>query len=151
MLPIPKGFASSGPDCSEVWDAQRRTRYQLSGRAGNTRQFLSVGSAAFPREERGCRASPEHNPSLGMLRGCRTCQDMPASLAEGGSHLINRFQTLQPLRLLFLCFQLLTPPPSCNSCLTSWAWARGRPRACRRGKQGNLVCLPLVFFLPVQP
>lgn len=111
VLPIAKGFASSGPDCS-ARPGMLRTSFQLSGRAGSTRQFLSGGSAAFPRQERGCRASPGHSPSLGVLGECRTCQDLPAPLAESGSHLINRFQTLPATEASVSVFLLPSPPLS---------------------------------------
>lgn len=76
MLPIPKGFASSGPD----WDAQENKLAALR-EAGSSRSSFAVRSAALSREERGHRASPEHNPSSGCLGECRTCQDLPACLA----------------------------------------------------------------------
>lgn len=99
MLPIPKGFASSGPGCSPRPGMLRGEQVPSSqGEQGAPDSSSAVGSGAFSREQHGCRASPEHSPSLRMLRGV---QDLPgpASLfglcmAESGSCLINRFQTL---------------------------------------------------------
>lgn len=146
MLPIPKGFASSGPD----WDAQENKLAALR-EARNTRSSFAVRSAAFSREEHGHRASPEHSPSLRMLGGV---QDLPgpASLfglctAESGSHLINRFQTL-PSTEASVSVCTADTSSLLQLFLDHLGLGQEQPRACRRENLGVLcACLsPLYFF-----
>lgn len=155
MLPFPRGFASS--DCSPRPGMLRGEQVASSQGEQGTPGTSAVGSAAFSREERGRRASPEHDPSLRMLRGV---QDLPgpASLfglciAGSGSRLINRFQALPSAEASVSVFPLPTPPPSCNPSLTTWAWHRaGQELAGGKTREILRACLsPLVFYLPVQP
>lgn len=140
--PFQEGFPAQGQ--TGMLRGEQVTSSQ--GEQGAPGSSSAVASAAFSREERGHRASPEHHPSSGCSGGCRTCQDLPgpASLfglcvAECGSRLINRFQTLPSAEASVSGFLLPTPPPSCNSSLTTWAWPQSRPRACKKENQGNLV------------
>lgn len=86
MLPIPRGVCQLRARLlSQAWDAQRRTSYQLSGRAGNTRQFLCSGICSL-FQGRAWLQSLSRAPSIpqnaqGSAGSARICQDLPASLA----------------------------------------------------------------------
>lgn len=82
MLPIPRGVCQLRARLlSQAWDAQRRTSYQLSGRAGNTRQFLCSGicslfqGRAWLQSLSRARSIPQN--AQGSAGSARICQDLP--------------------------------------------------------------------------
>lgn len=151
---LPAQTAHPGLGCSEEnkLPALRESREHQAPLQWDLQPFPGKSMAAEPLQS-------TIRPS-GCSGECRICQDLPGSaslfglcIAGSGSRLINRFQALPSAEASVSVFPLPTPPPSCNSSLTTWAWHRaGQELAGGKTREILHACLsPLVFYLPVQP